>query len=109
MGTTRLEAFSDGVLRTNLHLLFRLSLVPFATAWMGENRFPLTPVALHGATLLGLDWKGNLSPGLYLLAIPGAYLSTRIAGAVYAGVALMWPVPDRRIERVLSRRPRSAP
>ena len=127
---------SGGILWANLHLLFWLSLVPFATAWMGENRFAPMPVALYGAVLLmaaiayfilqtlilrheaegsllraavGLDWKGRISPVLYILAIPAAWLATWISGAIYVGVALIWLVPDRRIERVLPpRAPRGA-
>ena len=122
------EEVSGGILWANLHLLFWLSLIPFVTAWMGENHFEPTPVALYGAVLLmsaiayvilqrrilaregpgsrlraavGVDWKGRLSPVLYLLSIPAAYLSTWISGAIYVGVALVWLVPDRRIERVL--------
>ncbi|HJS46559.1 MAG TPA: TMEM175 family protein, partial [Gemmatimonadales bacterium] len=126
------EEVSGGILWANLHLLFWLSLIPFVTAWMGENHFEPTPVALYGAVLLmaaiaywilqrrilaregagsrlraavGTDWKGRLSPALYLLSIPAAYLSTWIAGAIYVGVALIWLVPDRRIEHVLPPRP----
>ena len=130
------EEVSGGILWANLHLLFWLSLIPFVTAWMGENRFAPTPVALYGVVLLmaaiayfilqtlilrreaedsllhaalGPDWKGRISPVLYALAIPAAYLRTWISGAIYVGVALMWLVPDRRIERVLARRaPRGA-
>ncbi|HSE27702.1 MAG TPA: TMEM175 family protein [Gemmatimonadales bacterium] len=122
----------DGaILWANLHLLFWLSLIPFTTAWMGENRFAPTPVALYGAVLLmaaiayfilqamilrhegedsllraavGPDWKGKLSPVLYVLSIPAAYVATWISGAIYIGVALIWLVPDRRIERALPRR-----
>ncbi len=125
-----------GILWANLHLLFWLSLIPFVTAWMGENHFEPTPVALYGVVLLmaaiayfilqslilrhegkdsllraavGPDWKGRLSPVLYVLSIPAAYLSTRISGAIFVGVALIWLVPDRRIERVLPSRARAAP
>ena len=119
---------SGGVLWANLHLLFWLSLVPFVTAWMGENHFAATPTALYGVVLLmaaiaywvlqrrilagegrdsvlrtaiGVDLKGKISPILYLIAIPSAFIHQWIAGAIYVGVALMWLVPDRRIERVL--------
>jgi uncharacterized membrane protein len=116
----------DGrVLWANLHLLFWLSLVPFATAWMGENHFAALPTALYGAVLLlaavayfilaraiiagegpgsrlaaafGRDWKGKASIGLYAAAIPLAFVREWIADAIYAGVALLWLVPDRRIE-----------
>ena len=126
---------SGGVLWANLHLLFWLSLVPFVTGWMGENHFAPVPTALYGvvllmaaiayyvlqrcilagegpasvlATALGPDLKGRISPLLDLVAIPAAFLDQRISGAIYVGVALMWLVPDRRIERMLeahARRP----
>jgi uncharacterized membrane protein len=116
------------VLWANLHLLFWLSLLPFASGWMGENHFAALPVALYGAILLmaglaywllsraiiqadgpdsllakaiGRDWKGNVSVALYLLAIPLTFLHEWIAEAIYVGVALLWLVPDRRIERAL--------
>jgi uncharacterized membrane protein len=121
----------DGrVLWANLHLLFWLSLFPFATGWMGENHFAAQPAALYGFVLLmaaiaywllqqaiiaaqgegsvlqravGSDWKGKLSPLFYLMAIPAAlFWHTGIAMALYVGVALLWLVPDRRIERVLA-------
>lgn len=116
------------VLWANLHLLFWLSLLPFASGWMGENHFAALPVALYGAILLmaglaywllsraiiqadgpdsllakaiGKDWKGNVSVVLYLLAIPLTFLHEWIAEAIYVGVALLWLIPDRRIERAL--------
>ncbi|QLQ26180.1 MAG: DUF1211 domain-containing protein [Dechloromonas sp.] len=116
------------VLWANLHLLFWLSLLPFASGWMGENHFAALPVALYGAILLmaglaywllsraiiqadgpdsllakaiGRDWKGNVSVALYLLAIPLTFLHEWIAEAIYVGVALLWLIPDRRIERAL--------
>jgi uncharacterized membrane protein len=116
------------ILWANLHLLFWLSLVPFVTGWMGENHFAPTPTALYGVVLLmagiayfilerailaregpgsvlraavGRDLKGKISPLLYLIAIPAAFVHQAIAGAIYVGVALMWLVPDRRIERML--------
>jgi uncharacterized membrane protein len=116
------------ILWANLHLLFWLSLVPFVTGWMGENHFAPTPTALYGVVLLmagiayfilertilaregpdsvlraavGRDLKGKISPLLYLIAIPSAFVHQAIAGAIYVGVALMWLVPDRRIERML--------
>jgi uncharacterized membrane protein len=119
---------SGAVLWANLHLLFWLSLVPFVTAWMGENHFAAAPTAVYGvvlllaaiaywilqraivaaegpdsllATAVGRDWKGNLSPVLYVLAIGAAFVSPWIAGAIYVLVALLWLVPDRRIERAL--------
>lgn len=119
---------SGAILWANLHLLFWLSLFPFVTGWMGENHFAPAPTALYGVVLLlaaiaywvlqraiiasqgsdsllakavGRDVKGKLSPILYALAIPAAFLDRRIAGGLYVLVALMWMVPDRRIERVL--------
>ena len=116
------------ILWANLHLLFWLSLVPFVTGWMGENHFAPMPTALYGFVLLmagiayfllerailaregqdsvlraavGRDLKGKISPLLYLIAIPAAFVHQAIAGAIYIGVALMWLVPDRRIERML--------
>jgi len=121
---------SAGILWSNLHLLFWLSLFPFATAWMGENHMAPAPTAAYGAVLLlaaiayyilqsaiiaregrdsllaraiGRDWKGKLSPVLYLSAIPLAFVSPWISNSLYALVALIWLVPDRRIERVLER------
>jgi uncharacterized membrane protein len=120
--TTRIDG---RVLWANLHLLFWLSLVPFATAWMGENHFASTPTALYGAVLLaagiayyllqsaiiarqgpdstlaawvGRDLKGKISPLVYAVAIPLAFVREWIADALYVAVALMWLVPDRRIE-----------
>ncbi|MGE3275130.1 MAG: TMEM175 family protein [Vicinamibacterales bacterium] len=112
----------------NLHLLFWLSLVPFVTGWMGENHFAALPAAVYGVVMLaaaiaywilqqviiaaqgpgsllqhavGGDWKGKLSPNLYLLAIGLAFVQPWLAIGVYVLVALIWLVPDRRIERVL--------
>ena len=127
----------DGaILWANLHLLFWLSLVPFVTAWMGENHFAPAPTALYGFVLLmaavaygmlqrtilrregagsllaqavGRDLKGRLSPLLYLLAIPGAFLTPWISGMLYVAVALIWLVPDRRIERVVGLTPKCVP
>jgi uncharacterized membrane protein len=120
----------DGrILWANLHLLFWLSLVPFVTSWMGETHFASWPVALYGvdmigaaiayfiltrallarhgpdsrlAEALGADRKGKLSILLYLPALPLAFLEPLAACALYALVALMWLVPDRRIEKVLT-------
>src|SRR6185503_18557787 len=118
---------SGGILWANLYLLFWLSLFPFATAWIGENHVAPMPTALYGLVLLmagiayyilqcaiiakhgrdsllavaiGQDWKGKLSPVLYLAAIPLSFLQPWIGTAIYVLVALMWLVPDRRIERV---------
>ena len=119
---------SGAILWANLHLLFWLSLLPFTTAWMGENHFAAAPSALYGLVLLmaaiaywilqqqiiasqgadsllrkavGSDWKGKLSPLCYLIAIPAAFVSHWIAQGLYVLVALIWLVPDRRIERVM--------
>ena len=121
---------SGGVLWANLHLLFWLSLVPFVTAWMGENHFAAVPMAAYGVVMLmaaiaywilqqtlirhdgnesllavavGSDFKGKLSPVLYMIAIPAAFQSRWLAAGLYVAVALIWLVPDRRIERVLER------
>jgi uncharacterized membrane protein len=119
------------VLWSNLHLLFWLSLVPFATSWVGENHFAPAPMALYGlillmaaiayyvlqmtlksadgpqsllASALGTDLKGKMSPVLYLIAIAVAFVRPAISGAIYVLVALIWLVPDRRIERVIAAR-----
>ena len=120
----------DGaVLWSNLHLLFWLSLVPFTTAWMGENHGAPTPTAVYGVALLlagisyyilqrailrlegprstlasaiGRDLKGKLSPVGYALAIPLAFVQEWLAWTLYVVVALIWLVPDRRIERIVS-------
>ena len=124
---------SGAALWANLHLLFWLSLVPFVTGWMGENHFAPTPTALYGVVLLmaamaywilqrtliasegqdsllktaiGSDWKGKLSPVLYIIAIPAAFLAQWIAGGIYVLVALIWLVPDRRIENALETKAR---
>ena len=116
------------MLWANLHLLFWLSLIPFTTGWMGENHFASAPSALYGFVLLmaavaywilqqsiiaaegpdsllkraiGTDWKGKLSPLIYLTAIATAFQSHWIAQALYVLAALLWLVPDRRIERAL--------
>jgi uncharacterized membrane protein len=117
------------ILWANLHLLFWLSLIPFTTGWMGENHFASMPTALYGIVLLmaaiayfilqqlimssqgadsilrravGSDWKGKLSPVLYVLAIGAAFVVEWLAFAIYAAVAVIWFVPDRRIERALA-------
>ena len=116
------------ILWANLHLLFWLSLTPFVTAWMGENHFAALPVALYGADMLlagvayfiltrslishhpsgsalaaavGRDFKGRLSLALYAAAIPLAFVAAWLACALYVVVAVLWLVPDRRIEKVL--------
>ena len=120
------QHISGGVLWANLHLLFWLSLFPFATAWMGENHFAPAPTALYGMVLLGAaiaywvlqkviigvngprselaiavgrDIKGKISPVFYICAIPLAFVARHISEALYVAVALMWLVPDPRIER----------
>ena len=121
---------SGPVLWANLHLLFWLSLFPFATGWMGENHFATTPSALYGVVLLmaacsywvlqqtiiaaegpqsklkaalGTDWKGKLSPLFYLIGIGSTFWVPWVAQLAYVAVALLWLVPDRRIERKLTR------
>lgn len=119
---------SGAILWANLHLLFWLSLIPFATAWSGENHFAAAPMALYGVVLfmaaiaytilqslikkehggnsllaeaLGKDLKGKISLVLYLVAIPAAFIASWIAGAIYVLAALIWLVPDKRIENKL--------
>lgn len=121
------KVVSGSILWANLHLLFWLSLIPFATGWMGENHFSNLPTQLYGVVLLlasmaywllqttiikfqgaenilktaiGTDWKGKLSPVLYLIAIVVANWTPWLSLAIYAGVAMMWIVPDRRIEKM---------
>jgi uncharacterized membrane protein len=116
---------NGAVLWANLHLLFWLSLFPFFTGWMGENDFAKPPMAAYGVVLLmagiayyilkttiiaaqgegsplaeamGSDFKGKISPALYAVAIPLAFVNRWIAFAIYVAVALIWLVPDRRIE-----------
>ena len=122
---------TGGILWANLHLLFWLSLFPFATAWMGENHLAPTPTAAYGfvlmmagvayyileraiiqqqgktsllATAVGSRWKENLSPLCYLVAIPLAFVTVWLAIGLFVFVALLWLVPDRRIERALRAR-----
>jgi TMEM175 potassium channel family protein len=122
------QRVTGGILWANLHLLFWLSLFPFVTGWMGENHFAPAPVALYGVVLLmaaiayfilqsaiiksqgadsllsravGRDMKGKVSPLLYFAAIIAACYAPWLAGGIYIFVALMWLVPDRRIERVI--------
>jgi uncharacterized membrane protein len=117
------------ILWANMHLLFWLSLIPFATGWMGENHFAALPVAFYGGVLLfsgiayyiltqvliarhgtdsplaialGRDWKGKLSLVFYAVAVPLAFFKSWIAFAIYILVAAMWLIPDRRIERNLT-------
>ncbi len=125
-----------GILWANLHLLFWLSIVSFATAWMGENHFAQVPTAIYGCVLLasaiaytilqqtiiaeqgpgsrlkaavGNDLKGQLSGLLYAIAIPLAFVNHQgIAEAIYVAVALIWLVPDRRIENHIKANARSS-
>lgn len=124
------EEVNGGILWANLHLLFWLSLFPFTTAWMGEHSFAAAPVATYGvvyfcaaiayfvlqraivrtqgmgsrlAAALGSDYKGKLSPVLYLSAVPLAFVNRWIAVAIYVAVALMWLVPDRRVAAIFDR------
>ncbi len=124
------KSVTGAILWANLHLLFWLSLIPFATGWMGENHFASAPAAVYGAVMLmaaiaywilqqaiiasqgadsllkkavGADRKGKLSPLFYVIAIPAAFWSQWLAVGIYVFVALMWLVPDKRIERVLGR------
>ena len=123
-----MQQVRGSVLWANMHLLFWLSLIPFATAWTGEHYLEALPTALYGVIMLlcaiaywilvntilrtegpdsllrravGRDWKGKLSPVLYLIAIPMAFVHEAVSGALYAAVALLWLIPDRRIERAL--------
>jgi uncharacterized membrane protein len=120
------------MLWANLHLLFWLSLVPFATSWMGENHFAALPVALYGGVLImaaaayfilqqlimaaqgpdsllrkafGADLKGKGSLVIYAIAVPTAFAAPKVSLALYVCVALIWLVPDRRIERILRTAP----
>jgi uncharacterized membrane protein len=124
------ERISGSIMWANLHLLFWLSLIPFVTGWMGENHFAPLPTAVYGAVLLlaaiaftilvrtmlahhgresklakaiGDDRKGYISLALYFAAIPLAFVHEWISDGIYVTVALIWLVPDRRIEAVLGR------
>lgn len=121
---------SGSVLWSNLNLLFWLSLFPFATGWMGENHFEPLPTAVYGFVLfmaavayyilqrciiatdgedsvlrkaIGSDWKGKLSPVLYMVAIGSSFIVHWVAQAIYVGVALIWLIPDKRIEKAINR------
>ncbi len=123
---------TGGILWANLHLLFWLSLVPFTTGWMAENRFATWPTFAYGMVLLlaaiaykllqtcvirthgadsllaraiGADLKGKLSPVLYVVAIALAFVATWLSVAIFVAVALMWLIPDRRIERLIGADP----
>jgi uncharacterized membrane protein len=123
------EKVTGGILWANLHLLFWLSLVPFATGWMGENHFASWPMALYGIILLmaaiayyilqmtiiridgkdsilakaiGKDLKGKASPVLYIIAIAVSWVSPLVSGLIYILLALIWLIPDSRIEKIIS-------
>ncbi len=120
---------TGGILWANLHLLFWLSLVPFVTEWMASHASATAPSAVYGAVLLlaalayfvlqhaiivsqgrdsllktaiGRDWKGKISPLLYIAAIASAFRSPALADGLYGAVALLWLIPDKRIERALA-------
>ena len=122
---------SGGIMWANLHLLFWLSLIPFVTGWMGENHFAALPTSLYGVVLLmaafaylilqraiiarqghgsllagaiGSDWKGKLSILCYFAAIGLAFVNQWLSDALYVFVAVMWLIPDRRVERTLVKR-----
>ena len=125
------EEVSGGILWANLHLLFWLSLFPFTTAWIGENHLAAIPTAIYGFVLLmaaiayyvlertiiakqgrksflalavGKDWKAKICLALYLAGIPLAFVSSWIASALYVFGALLWLIPDPRIEKALKKR-----
>jgi len=124
------KGVNGAILWSNLHLLLWLSLIPFATRWMGTTRFATAPVALYGMILLaagcayyilvrtllahhgpestlaeaiGADWKGKVSVGIYAIAVALAFVLPWAALALYGVVTIMWLIPDRRIEHVLAR------
>ena len=125
------QHLSGGIMWANLHLLFWLSLIPFVTGWMGENHFAALPTSLYGVVLLmaafaylilqraiiaregrgsllagaiGSDWKGKLSILCYFAAIGLAFVNQWLSDALYVFVAVMWLIPDRRVERTLVKR-----
>ena len=129
------QRVSGGTLWANLHLLFWLSLIPFVTAWMGENQFAPVPTAAYGFVLLlaaaaytllqrtiiakegpgsvlavaiGRDWKGKVSLLLYIIAVPSALVRPWIGWGLYILVAILWLVPDQRIERMVAHEPGGA-
>lgn len=122
------KTVTGSILWSNLHLLFWLSLVPFTTGWAGENHFSSIPALLYGIVLfmaaiayfilqktiiasqgpnsilkkaIGNDWKGKLSPLIYLVAFSVSFWSPRTSLSLYILVALLWVIPDRRIERII--------
>ncbi|SRX72456.1 TMEM175 family protein [Aequorivita antarctica] len=125
------QKVSGGILWANLHLLFWLSLIPFVTGWLGENHFAELPMAMYGGVLLmaaiayfilqnrilsvqgkdsllanalGKDIKGKASPIIYGIAIISSFYNPWVAGALYILVALMWLIPDKRIEIILKKK-----
>jgi uncharacterized membrane protein len=127
------KVVTGGIMWANLHLLFWLSLIPFSTGWLGENHFTAAPTAVYGFVLfmaaiaywilqqtiiktqgtesilkkaVGRDWKGKLSPIVYVSGIFMAFVSTTISLTAYVIMALIWLVPDRRIEHTLEKTPR---
>lgn len=125
------KRINGAILCANLHFLFWLSLLPFATGWMGENHFTAMPTMLYGMVLLlaavsywilqrtiiasegaqsllaraiGRDIKGKLSPVIYIVALLFAFIYPRVSQACYVFVALLWLVPDRRIEKVITQK-----
>lgn len=122
------DRITGGVLWANLHLLFWLSLFPFSTGWMGEHHLEALPAAFYGCILLlaaiayftlqttivraqhndrltqalGRDWKGKSSPIIYAIGIAAAFLNPWISIVLYAAVALMWLIPDRRLENLIN-------
>ena len=126
--TQTVKHVTGGILWANMHLLFWLSLIPFVTGWMGENHFTTATVFLYGLVLLlaaiayvilqklinqthgktsilamalGRDLKGKISPVLYILGIIGAFINVWISAAMYIFVAIIWLIPDSRIEKAL--------
>ena len=124
-----IKKVSGSILWANIHLMFWLSLVPFVTGWMAENNFAPVPVALYGINMLlasiayyilqriilkihgkdsllaiaiGKDLKGKISPVLYVVAVISAFINEWIAGIIYVLVAIIWLIPDRRIERIVN-------
>jgi len=121
---------TGSILWANMHLLFWLSLIPFVTGWMGENHFTPATVSLYGVVLLGAaiayfilqsliikshgkdsilskalgkDMKGKISPILYILGIVSSFLNVWISGSIFVLVAIIWLIPDRRIENTLKK------
>lgn len=123
------ERVNGPTLWANQHLLFWLSLIPFVTGWMGENHFAAVPTAVYGGVMfmaavaytllqrailahhgpesrlaraLGPDWKGKLSLALYFAAIPLAFANQWLSDTIFVGIALLWLIPDRRLERQMT-------